>query len=342
MGRRDHYAKRLFDDPKIVSDIFNYLTFRNRPAVSLNNIQHLDGEQVTVVGKKLDRRIRDRLWLVSFTFAGHDYQLILGIELQSAISYDMPVRVMHYDALSYAHQVKVHEAQHRLKADLSDGAFLSGITIDDKLIPVVTVVIYFGKKPWDGAAKLSDMLVIAPCQSIRALIHAPVMHLIDPHRLSAQQLIRFESELREVLAFIKYAEDRRKLMQFLDRYCKKRTISGNAVNVINAFTKAKIKRVQHKEKVKMCQAIIELKQIAREEGRKEGRREGKIEGKIEGERKGERKGKREGKREGKLDTLLANIRSLNKTLGLTYEEAMKALRVPKAKREELLKLLPTT
>ena len=92
----------------------------------------------------------------------------------------------------------------------------------------------------------------------------------------------------------------------------------------------------------MCQAIIELKQIAREEGRKEGRREGKIEGKIEGERKGKKEGKREGERKGKLDTLLANIRSLNKTLGLTYEEAMKALRVPKAKREELLKLLPTT
>ena len=72
----------------------------------------------------------------------------------------------------------------------------------------------------------------------------------------------------------------------------------------------------------MCQAIIELKQIAREEG--------------------ERKGKREGKKEGKLENLLANIRSLNKTLGLTYEEAMKALRVPKARREELLKLLPTT
>ncbi len=76
----------------------------------------------------------------------------------------------------------------------------------------------------------------------------------------------------------------------------------------------------------MCQAIIELKQIAREEG----------------ERKGKREGIKEGKKEGKLENLLANIRSLNKTLGLTYEEAMKALRVPKAKREELLKLLPTT
>ena len=69
-----------------------------------------------------------------------------------------------------------------------------------------------------------------------------------------------------------------------------------------------------------------MKQIAREEG----------------ERKGKREGIKEGEKKGKLDTLLANIRSLNKTLGLTYEEAMKALRVPKAKREELLKLLPST
>ena len=106
-------------------------------------------------------------------------------------------------------------------------------------------------------------------------------------------------------------------MRFLDRHCQGRTISGDAIDVINAFTKAKIKQTQKKEDVKMCQAIIELKQIAREEG------------------------KREGKREGKLENLLSNIRSLCKTTGWSYEEAMKALRVPKAKREALLKMLPT-
>ena len=334
MGRRDHYTKRLLNDPKVVSDIFNYLTLNRKAAVMLNSVQHLDGEQVTVVGKKLDRRIRDRLWLVTFTFSGSVYQVILGIELQSAISYDMPVRVMHYDALSYAHQVKAHEARHCLKADLSDAAFLSGITVDDKLIPVVTVVLYFGTLRWNGALKLSDMLIMAPCQGIRSLINVPVMHLIDPHRLSEQQLLCFESELREVLAFIKYADNRQKLMCFIDRYCKGRTISGNAVDVINAFTKAKIKRVHREEEVKMCRAIIEMKQIARAEGKREGLKEGMEVGIEVGERKG--------KKEGKLETLLANIRSLNKTLGLTYEEAMKALRVPKAKREELLKLLPST
>ena len=56
----------------------------------------------------------------------------------------------------------------------------------------------------------------------------------------------------------------------------------------------------------MCQAIIELKQIAREEGERKGKREG--------ERKGKRDGIKEGEKKGKLDTLLANIRSLNKTL----------------------------
>ena len=76
----------------------------------------------------------------------------------------------------------------------------------------------------------------------------------------------------------------------------------------------------------MCQAIIELKEEARAAGKREGIREGK----------------REGIREGKLENLLANIRSLSKTMGLSYEEAMKALRVPKAKRDELLKMLPAT
>ena len=52
----------------------------------------------------------------------------------------------------------------------------------------------------------------------------------------------------------------------------------------------------------MCQAIIELKQIARDEGK--------------------RKGKREGIKDGKLETLIANIRALGKTQGWSNEEAM--------------------
>ena len=43
-------------------------------------------------------------------------------------------------------------------------ALLSSIIIDDKLIPVVTVVLYFGKISWNGAVRLSDMLLVAPCQ----------------------------------------------------------------------------------------------------------------------------------------------------------------------------------
>ena len=320
MGRKDLYSKRLLENAKNVADVANFLLFKLGIVVSPEDVQRLDGEQAALGSKMIRRRVRDRLWRVSFTMGGREFAFILGIEVQSEICYDMPVRVMQYDALSYADQIKTCEAQHRQMADLTDAAsFLSGSTRDDRFIPVVTVVLYFGKNRWDGALKLSDMLVTAP--GMRALIQEQMMHLIDPHRLTEQQLLMFESEFREVFAFIKYADNWQKLTRFLKLHSKDRAIKGDAIDVINVFTKAKIKRVPRQEEVKMCQAIIDIQQIARKEGRKEGI--------IEGEKRGEKRGVKLGE----MKNLLANIRSLNKTLGLSDEEAMKILRVPKAKRE---------
>ena len=323
MGRKDHCSKQLLNDPRIVADIVNYLFEDKKISVAPNDIRCLANDQSVIIGKKTDHRIRDRLWLVTISSTEQPIQLILGIELQSEINYAMPVRAMHYDALSYQCQLEAIKAQKLKRNTLSNAAsFLSGITKRDKIIPVVTTVPYFGKEPWDGAVTLKEMFPASRYKSIYALSHQYVLHLIDPHRLSVSQLLRFQTELREVFAFIKYADDKPKLVRFLNRFCQNRTISGNAVDVINTFTKAGLKKFPKQEAVQMCQAIIDLKNEAREEGH--------------------RAGKREGKREGKLENLLANIRALNKTLGLTYEDAMKALRIPKAKREELLKLLPAS
>ena len=67
----------------------------------------------------------------------------------------------------------------------------------------------------------------------------------------------------------------------------------------------------------MCQAIIEMQQIAKNEGRKEGRIEGR----------------KEGVKLGEMKALVASIRAIIKRFEVSEEEAMKILRVPKAKRE---------
>ncbi len=69
--------------------------------------------------------------------------VLLGIENQSEIHYAMPVRNMLYDAINYANQVKALADIHKEKKDLKNAEFLSGLTIDDKIKPVITIVLYW-------------------------------------------------------------------------------------------------------------------------------------------------------------------------------------------------------
>ena len=71
--------------------------------------------------------------------------ILLGIENQTNVHYAMPVRNMIYDALQYGRQVteiaSAHKHAHTAK--ISRAEYLSGFYKTDKLIPVITLVLYF-------------------------------------------------------------------------------------------------------------------------------------------------------------------------------------------------------
>lgn len=83
-------------------------------------------------------------------YDGNAIYLVLGIENQSKIHYAMVVKNMVYDSLHYAKQVMEATKSHKGEK-LSGDEFLSGFTKEDKLIPVITLVLYFGAEEWDGA-----------------------------------------------------------------------------------------------------------------------------------------------------------------------------------------------
>lgn len=73
----------------------------------------------------------------------------------------MPVCSMLYDALRYTRQCKELEQQHCAGKDLNGSdEFLSDIAREDRLCPVITLVLYYGEKEWDGPVSLSDMMEI--------------------------------------------------------------------------------------------------------------------------------------------------------------------------------------
>ena len=72
----------------------------------------------------------------------------------------MPVRTMLYDALEYTGQIQRIAAKHKQYREFgtTNGEYLSGFYKNDRLLPVITLVIYFGPDEWDAPVSLHEMM----------------------------------------------------------------------------------------------------------------------------------------------------------------------------------------
>ena len=186
--------------------------------------------------------------------------VLLGIENQTDVHYAMPVRNAIYDALQYGRQVADIAADHRRnKKDFpgkSNGEYLSGFFKEDHIRPVITLVIHFGAEEWDGPLSLHEMMATRDME-ILSFVENYRIHLIDPAKLTEEELNKFSTSLKEVMGYIKYSKDKEKLMEFLRKDTHK-TIEMNAARVIKTITNTPIEVSEEMEEIEMCKAIEDL------------------------------------------------------------------------------------
>ena len=175
------------------------------------------------------QKFRDNMKCLSAMTDDHAAYMILGVEGQSDIHYAMPVKDMVYDSLYYASQVeeaarshrresgKVRRNKHREDSDIkeeisekkvSSGEYLTGFYKEDRLIPVITLVVYFEPDKWDGPICLHEMLSVTD-EGILAYVPDYKINLITPEGMTDEELDLFRTSLREVLMFIKYSKDKK-------------------------------------------------------------------------------------------------------------------------------------
>ena len=218
--------------------------------------------------------------------------VLLGIENQTDVHYAMPVRNAIYGALQYGRQVADIAAEHRRnKKDFtgkSNGEYLSGFLKEDCIKPVITLVIHFGAEEWDGPLSLHEMMSVSDIE-ILSFVENYRIHLIDPAKLTEEQLNKFSTSMREVIGYIKYSKNKDKLLEFL-RTDTHRSIEMNAVRVIKTITNTPIEVSEEEEEIEMCKAIEDLIAESEARGRAEGEVRGEARGRAEGETRGEAKG----------------------------------------------------
>jgi len=160
----DIVLKNYWNNNEQFADLFNAALFQGEQIIRPDELLDVDTEESTILeNKKYAESIkvsRDNIKIrKKSTVYGVEF-VLLGLESQEHIHYAMPMRVMGYDYAAYKKQYDSNAQKYKTAEGLNADEYLSRMKKTDKFIPVITVVVYYGEKEWDGAKSLHEMLDI--------------------------------------------------------------------------------------------------------------------------------------------------------------------------------------
>ena len=279
MGDKDIVTKEYMQDSEIFADAFNYLLYDGEQRIKPEQLKPVDTTAIVLPygedGQAVPiQKYRDILKMVTVMQDDKAAYLLLGIENQSQIHYAMPIRNMLYDVMQYASQVESAAKSHRRgEAKPETGAeFLSGFYRTDKLLPVITLTLYFGAEPWTAPTDLYGML--SGDTDILRFVDNYHLRLIAPAQIPDTEFGKFHTELRLALQFMKKSLDKNQLRELVQADEAYRHVSRKTADMLNIVTGSGLPYEEGKETVNMCVAIEEMRFDAKAEGKAEGMAEG--------------------------------------------------------------------
>lgn len=275
MGSNVITGEYMRDNQKF-ADLCNFFLYKGNQVVKPEHLVEKDvtelGSPYTEKGVQQIEKIRDILKSCIVKSANGITYLIIGVENQSNIHYAMVVRNMVLDALNYEAQVKAIAKKHQEDKDLHGSAeYLSGFKKTDKLLPVITITLYWNSGKWDAPRNLHDMLNVTD-EEILQYVPNYNLNLLVPDEI--EDFEGFQSDLGVVLRMFQCTNDKSKLKKLIDGEVEL-IIGKEAATLLSECLSMKIDVLQEKEggKMDVRNAIHDL--IA------EGKAEGKAEGRLE-------------------------------------------------------------
>lgn len=279
----DTVLKNYWSDNERFADLFNAVLFKGRQTIHPDELEAVDtGDASVMEHRDYAERIeafRDNIKIRKKSTRLGVVFVMLGLENQECIHYAMPMRIMGYDYSSYKKQYDSNAGKYKTAAGMSEAEYLSRMKRTDKFIPVITIVVYYGEQPWDGATSLHGMLNIP--EEMKSFVNDYKMRLVEArenklilHNVNNKDLFN----LLEIL--LDKGETSSKTREKATRYVQEHNVDKTVVMTAAGATNRMLdyNALTRKGGADMCTVF--------EETWMEGKMEGKIEGKIEGEAKG--------------------------------------------------------
>ena len=158
----DVILKDYWRDNEHFADLFNAVLFKGKQLIKPCELEDVDTEESSIIEHREYAEsmvaTRDVIKIQKRATVQGVELVLLGLENQEHIHYAMPMRVMGYDYSCYKKQYDNNAKKYNHTTGLDEDEFLSKMKKTDKFVPVITVVTYYGDKPWDGAVSLHGML----------------------------------------------------------------------------------------------------------------------------------------------------------------------------------------
>lgn len=160
----DTVLKNYWSDNEQFADVFNAVLFKGKQIIKAEELEDVDTEESSLLEHRdyveSIKASRDNIKVSKRSTAFRVELVMLGMESQEHIHYAMPMRVMGYDYGTYKKQYDNNAKKYKASEGMEEDEYLSRMKKTDRFMPVITIVVYYGEKPWDGAISLHGMLDI--------------------------------------------------------------------------------------------------------------------------------------------------------------------------------------
>ena len=312
MGGKDIAEKALEEYDDVFSDIVNVLLFGGEQLVKEDELT--EAAPLSVYkddGGRLREQERD---ISKFWKDGRIRICLYGLENQTDIDVDMPLRVISYDGAGYRSQ---------LLAD-SDNK-------DDKgrklRYPVVTLVLYFGEDHWNKHRSLLDCLAVP--EELRPYVNDYKINVFEIAWLEPETVAKFRSDFRIVADyFVRMRRDKQyepsretirhvhEVLQLMAELTKDRR-----------FAAIQLPPGTAEGGTNMCEVLDRYWNNGVAKGMEKGLAAGREEGLAAG------------REEGLIDGIVTSLKNLIANTGMTQSQAMAALGILESERDKYASLL---
>lgn len=266
--KADVILKDFWRQNERFADLFNAVIFRGKQVIKPEDLTERDTDMSGIIQFKDYRKTLERTRDVVKKMAYGVEFAVLGIESQQKIHYAMPLRTMLYDSLGYLKEyqeiTRIRKAE---RGKMTEDEFLSKMRKEDRLHPIISIVLYYSEKSWDGPTCLKDMIVEMP-EEVEQIFSDYKMNLVQIRE--SEQYTFHNEEVRAVFEISREIFNGN-LDKINEKY-RNRDLTPELITVIGMITDSAelVRQGKIEEVANMCTALEKWEKENIERGTKRG------------------------------------------------------------------------